>query len=288
VDALSFTDAALKVHASLALMNLGVDDSVKGKALSVLQKRLSDKESIVRLYAAMVAGRMGAEARPLVSDLILRVTDRDSHEIRRAAAYALGQAGQATRNQEIDMSAARALYGTFSGPFPDHCADVRLNAVMAFGGMGIPRDEASRQAIVQALAYATKTDKNKAVVIWAHVGLMAQNQPVDEHLPPIVKFLKDSDFSTHYQALRAIGMIDKKKAKSCIPELMKGLQDKDVVLQAMTVWVLGQMEEYAADAVPAIKELMERKDTNEGVKETCKDALAKIAGKPAADKSTEK
>jgi hypothetical protein len=283
VDALSFTDAALKVNACIALANLGVDESIKPRALSVLRLRLNDQQSIVRLHAVVVAGRMGADARLLMSDLIPRVTDPGSYEIRRAAAYAVGQAGQATEMQEIDMNAARALYGTFSGPNPDHSADVRLIAVWAFGSMGIPRDDPSRQAIIRALAYAAKTDKNKAVVIWAHIGLMAHKEPIKEHLAAIVEFLKDKDFNVHYQALRAIGAM-KEKARASIPDLVKGLQDKEPVLQAMAAWALGEMGKDASDAIIPIEKLRDEKDTGEGVKATCKEALEKITGK-AADKA---
>jgi HEAT repeat protein len=278
-------DASLRVHACIAFANLGYDDSIKPKVISTLRRRLNEDQAIVRLHAIVACNRLGADARSLVPELIARVKDQGAFEIRRAAAHALGQAGQATKTEEIDMNAARALLGTFSGPYRDPCADVRLAAVMAFGSMGIPRDEANRQAIIHALTYAATTDKNKMVVIWAHVGLIGHKEPPKEHLAAILAFLDGKDFMARFQALCAIGTMGKEgKSLSAIPELIKVVQDKDVVLAATAAWALGEMEKDAKESVPMLQEVMDKKDTDKQVKDRIKDALEKINGKPAAEK----
>jgi HEAT repeat protein len=280
-------DASLRVHACIAFANLGFDDSIKAKAIPTLRRRLSEDQGIVRLHAIVACNRLGADARSLIPELIARVQDRGAFEIRRAAALALGEAGQSTKTEEIDMNAARALYGTFSGPYPDACADVRLAAVMAFGSMGIPRDEKNNQAIINALTHAAGTDKNKAVVIWAHVGLIAHKEPVKEHLAAILAFLDGKDFMARFQALHAIGAMGKEgRSLSAIPALIKVLQqdEKEPVLVMTSAWALGEMGKDAKEAVPVLKEVMEKKDIDKQVKASLEDALEKINGKPVAEK----
>jgi HEAT repeat protein len=279
-------DASLRVHACIAFANIGVDDSIKSKVISTLKLRLGEDQSIVRLHAIAVCSRLGPDARSLVPELIPRVKDLGAFEIRRAAALALGEAGQATKMDEIDMSAARALYGTFSGPYPDPCADVRLAAVMAFGSMGIPRDEANNQAIIHALTHAASTDKNKSVVIWAHVGLIAHKESPKEHLSAILAFLDSKDFMARFQALHAIGAMGKEgKALYAIPALIKTLQDKEPVLVMTSAWALGEMKEDAKEAVPSLKEVKDKKETEKQVKASIEDALEKIEGKAKVEKN---
>jgi HEAT repeat protein len=281
-------DASLRVHACIAFANLGVDDSLKSKVISTLRLRLNDQQSIVRLHAVAVCSRLGEDARSLVPELIARVKDQGAFEIRRAAALALGEAGQATKMEEIDMNAARALYGTFSGPYRDACADVRLAAIMAFGSMGIPRDDTNQKAIIHALSYAADTDKNRAVVIWAHVGLIAHKEPMKEHLAAIVGFLNDKDFMARFQALHAIGAMGKEgKALSAIPALIKVLEqeEKEPVLVMTSAWALGEMKDSAKEAVPMLKEVRDKKETDKQVKAVIEDALEKIEGKAKVEKT---
>jgi hypothetical protein len=290
VEALSFTDTSLRVNACITLTLIGVHETQLSKALNSLIQRLSDPQSIVRFYAAVTLGRMEDDARPAIAELVTRSKDQASWEIRRAAAYALGKAGKATREHPMDMRAANALISLFAGAYPDRCAEVRLTAVMALGGMGIPPLPQDKNTVIQALNHATK-DRYKAVAIWAHMGLMADGEPRTDHLSAIAKFLsgkvttKDKDaFEAHLQAIRALGVM-KKEAKSEIPSLLKELQateDAEPLLIASAAWALGEMGNDAEQAVPLLNDLMDKKDLDPAVKNAAKDALEKINGKAKA------
>jgi HEAT repeat protein len=282
IDALSFRDTGLRVNAALAITLIGVDDSHADKAAIALARRLSeDNQAIVRLHAAAALGRLDVDARPAIPQLVQAAKDPAAWEIRRAAVYALGRAGRATRDNPIDMRAANGLIFLFAGAYPDACAEVRLMAVMALGSMGIPPSQADKQTILQALNHATN-DRYKAVVIWAHMGLMADAEPMDTqvvatHMKAIIKYLNGNDFEAHFQALRALGTM-KDKARSAIPDLTSELKGKEPVLVATACWALGEMGDIPDKPMQLIQELRDSKDSEDVVKSAAKDALDKLTG----------
>jgi HEAT repeat protein len=283
IDALSFTDTSLRVNACITLTMLGIPDSDMKRAVSALTRLVSDPQSIVRFYAATALGRLGDDARPAIPELVFRCKDAASWEIRRAAAYALGKAGQATRSDPLDMRAAHALIGLCTGFNADPCAEVRLTAVMALGGMGIPALPNDKMTILQAFNAALK-DKYKAVVIWAHMGLIADGEAADKdkHLAAISKFLgSQNDYESRLQATRALGVMGK-EAKSEMRELMRELDKprEEPLLVAAAAWALGQIGPAADDALPRMQEIVDQKGVQDTVKTAVKDAMDKIDSKP--------
>jgi hypothetical protein len=286
VDALSFTDTSLRVNACISLTMIGVPDSDMKRAVGVLGRVAdTDPQSIVRFYAAVALGRLEEDARPAVPQLVSRCKDPASWEIRRAAAYALGKAGKATRQDAVDMRAARALLAVCSGFNADSCAEVRLTAVMGLGGMGIPSLPGEKDLIIQGFNLAMK-DKYKAVVIWAHMGMMADGEPEAVHLPAITKFLgNQNDYESRLQATRALGVMGK-KAKSEMRALMRELDKprEEPLLVAAAAWALGEIGGAAEDAVPRMQEIVDQKDVEDNVKTAVKEAMEKIAPKPKPKK----
>jgi HEAT repeat protein len=264
---------------------VNIPDSEMKKAVSVLSRMVNnDAQSIVRFYAAVTLGRLEEDARAAVPALAYGCKDQASWEIRRAAAYALGKAGRATRVDPPDMAAARALIGVFASFNADPSAEVRLTAVMALGGLGIPPQPGDKAAMVAAFNTALK-DKYKAVVIWAHMGLMALHEPEEEHLPKITKFLGNrNDYESRLQATRALGVMGK-KAKSEVRELMRELDKprEEPLLVAAAAWALGQIGN-ADDALPRMQEILDQKGVEDAVKTAVKDAMEKIDPKAAKPK----
>jgi HEAT repeat protein len=278
IEALSYRDTGLRVNAALAITLIGVHENHVDRAVPALARRLSeDNQAIVRLHAAVALGRLDLDARPAIPQLVQAAKDPAAWEIRRAAVYALGRAGRATREKEIDMRAAKALIFLFS-PNQEFCAEVRLMAVMALGSMGIPPSPVDKQAIIQAFNQAT-TDRYKAVAIWAHMGMMADGEPLDIHMKAILSHLKGTDFEAHLQALRALGTM-KDKARPAIPELTTELKGKEPVLVAAACWALGEMGDIPDKPMQLIQELKDSKDSDDTVKNAAKDALEKLTGKP--------
>jgi HEAT repeat protein len=278
IEALEHGDTGVRVNAALALTLIGVDDSHVGKAVPALARRLGeDKQAIVRLHAAHALGRLDLDARPAIPELVRAARDQNAWEIRRAAVYALGRSGGATRENPVDMRAVNGLIYLFAGAYPERCAEVRLMAVMAVGSMGIPSSPADQQTIIQALNHAT-TDSYKAVAIWAHLGMMADGEPKGPHMKAILKYLRGADFEAHLQAILALGAMGK-EGRDAIPELTSELKGKEPALVAAACWALGGMGDIPDKPMQMIQELMNSKDSDEGVKSAAKDALDKLTGK---------
>jgi HEAT repeat protein len=287
VDALSFRDTSLRVNACITLTMIGVDENYMARAVSELKRRLQqDNQAIVRFYAAITLGQLKrGQARLAVPELAQACSDPASWEIRRAAAYALGQAGAATSpTNPVEMNAVRALMRAASRS-NEYCSEVRLAAVISLGSVGIPPYPAEVHQMVQALTYALN-DRYHPVVIWAHMGLIALGEPADRHVKAIAKYMttrydktnKDG-FEAHVQAIRALGVL-KKDAKSEVPALIKELDDtkEEPLVVATACWALGEIGRDAEPAVPALAKLTDQKGGNETVKATAKEAIDKIKG----------
>lgn len=284
VDALHFTDASLRVNAALAFTLIGVDERHAPKVVAALAQRVSeDNQAIVRFHAAIALGRIGDGYRSAIPALAYRCTDQSSWEIRRAAAFALGKAGKsmgATAGAGMDMRAAHALIQLCAGGYPDRCAQVRLTAVQALGSLGIPGAPNDKAAIVVALKRALK-DRYKPVVIWAHVGLMADGEPVEDHMRAILAYMKGregKDFEAHLEAIRALGTMGA-KAKSAVPQLTDELDGPEPALVMAACWALGEMKGEATSAVPALEQLKAKKGTLDEVRTQAGDAIDRISGK---------
>jgi HEAT repeat protein len=277
IEALSSYDTGVRVNAALALTIIGVDESHVDKAVPALARRLStDQQSIVRLHAAVALGRLDLDAKPAIPELAQAARDQNAWEIRRAAVYALGRSGRATRDIPVDMRAVSGLIGLFSAT-NERCAEVRLMAVMAIGSMGIPSSPADKQTIIQALNHAT-SDPYKAIAIWAHMAMMADGEPKDVHMKAILKYLNGSDFEAHLQAIRALGTMGR-EARDAIPELTSELKGKDPVLVAAACWALGGMGDVPDKVIQMIHTLADSKDSDDTVKSAAKEALEKLTGK---------
>lgn len=284
VDALHFTDASLRVNAALVFSMIGVDEKHAPKVVAALAQRVNeDNQAIVRFHAAIALGRIGDGYRSSIPALVFRCTDQSSWEIRRAAAFALGRAGKAvasTANAGVEMHAAHALIQLFAGAYPDRCAQVRLTAVQALGSMGIPGAPNDKAVILVALKRALK-DRYKPVVIWAHVGLMADGEPTEDHLPAILAFMKGregKDFEAHLEAIRALGTMGK-NAKAAVPQLTDELEGPEPALVVAACWALGEMKDDATSALPVLEALKTKKETLEEIRTQATDAIEHISGK---------
>lgn len=273
-------DASVRLNLIMALQAIGMEANDIPEAVKVIQTRMrTDQQAIVRYHLAMLAAQIGTDARVMIPDLIDRAKDQGSYEIRKAALYALGNIGASIDTKvPADGRAVGALIEAFAGAGRDASAEVRLEAVIALAGIGNPATPFERNRILTAFQAGTK-DKEKAIAIWAHVGLMAHNEVDDKHLDAITKHLKPNEpYHLRVQACRALGIMGP-KVKSRLTDLTDCLTDKEPLFVAVAVWAVGEMGEYAERAVPMLEELDRKKGTDETVKAAIKDALPKITGK---------
>jgi HEAT repeat protein len=282
IDTLSDSDTGVRVNALIALATVGVHDQFVAKAVAALTQRLQDQQAIVRLHAAVVLAHMDLDARSAIPDLIQRSKDLSAYEIRKAAVKALARTGAADKKNQVDMRAAKALIETFAGGFADKSAEVRQEAVMALGMMGLPDKPADKQAELAALEIAF-SDKDKGVAIWARVSYMALDDVSEKHLAAICAHLKGKDYAARIEAVRALGTMGP-KAKGKLADLYDQLLDKEPNMIAAAAWALGEMGNDAVKAVPDMTKMLDRKDLPDGVKQSIKDAIDRINGKQAPKK----
>jgi HEAT repeat protein len=302
-------DTAMRVNSCLAIGNIGVDELNLAKAIEALTRRLTqDGQHIVRFHAVVCLTRMGSDARSAIPQLVLTTKDSGSWEIRRAAVMALQAAGRDAQNGP-DMRAVNAVIGALN----DNSAKVRLAAASALGALGRPHSPADRTKVENALREKFR-DKDKSVVIWSYVSLMAiEDTTAEEHLVALAKFIKPTyDMYVRIEAAQALGTM-KARAKSRVRDLadylddkeaqvaaacalalgnigppsydvlnylLRGLDHKDLDFKAACVWAIGEIGERAADkAKGPLEALIKKEGTDEGIRDMARQSLKKIQGK---------
>lgn len=268
------TDTSMRVNVCLTLGDIGIDTPNLAKAIDVLGLRVTeDKQAIVRFHAAIALSRLGTDARPAIPRLVNATRDPASWEIRRAAVMGLQAA--AYENGGSDMRAINACIVALT----DSSAQVRVSAATALGALGRPPSPMDLPKVVQALEKALK-DKDKTVVIWAYVALLALKDEISEkNLTDLAELMKPKyEVPVRTQAAQALGTM-KSRAKSRVKELMAALDDKETTVVTAAAWALGNIGSGADKAVPALEELSKRKGVDEFVKTTAEEAVKKIQGK---------
>jgi HEAT repeat protein len=277
-------DASVRSNALMAIMATGLPDDKLSHCVEVVKTRLNkDSQGTVRVQCAVLLGQMGRDAKAAIRDLITATKDGTSYEIRKAAVTALGYVGAGdAKGNPSNTEAVHALVEIFYGASPDKSADVRLEAVMAVALMPKPgpQNHPERAHALQGLKAATLS-KDKIIEIWARLGVMAHDPKgvTEEELAPIGKYLNSKEnIMVRMHAVRALGTIGA-KAKSQVEPLMGVLDDKELSLAAFAAVALGEMGNAAQKAVPAIEELMKKKDLDDGTKDALKEVVARINGK---------
>jgi HEAT repeat protein len=276
ITELSDQDTSLRVNAAIALglIGLGPNERDVQKGVDGLKRLLFDSQTIVRFQAATALGRIGKDGRPAIANLVVAIGDRDSWEVRKAAAFALGST--AGSKDGPDARAVRALTTTLH----DYCAQVRLEAVMSLIFLGPPQKEQDRNTLVGALTYLF-SDKDKPVAIWARVAVMRMGKVASEHLAAIAVLLKSPDALTRVQALRAFMMIGP-EAKSRLSDVIEALDDRD---PTVTVWAMSALVEIGRDDQPPSRRILA---PLQKIADNHKEAAIKAAAKEAIAALTKK
>jgi HEAT repeat protein len=271
------TDAACRCHACLALSALAASDRVDEAedAVRALSGRVDlDPQAIVRYYAVVALGSFGSKAHSAIPSLVNRIRDSHSWELRKAVVSVLGAVAVNDRVGPDPRAVTAIANLLLSGS--ERSGEVRMEAVMALGGMGRPADQRELALSIHALQNSARNDSDKAVRIWARVALMAVDKVTKEGLDEVAGNLtKGKDVMAKVQAIRALGAMGK-EAKSKIPDIIKALDDKDPMVQANAIQVLGDLGPLAQDALPKLQEIKDKKDQNDYFKQMAKTAIEQI------------
>lgn len=250
VERLQDGDSSPRVKAVIALNMLEIHKEDVPRVVAALgQRLLNDNQSVVRYQAATTLQRFGEDARGAQAGLAKGVTDPATWEIRHACVIALRKAGRDPKGGPNHM-VERALLEAIRDP----TFQVRLEAVMALGALGVPDDPALLLTVVKGLQERL-IDRDPTVKIWAHVALMALDKVSDTSVQAVIKFLKHNELKVRVHAARGLGAMGA-KGKAAIPALIAALQDKEVPAVAAAGWALGQMDELAGSTRAALTDLL--------------------------------
>jgi HEAT repeat protein len=268
-------DLSPRTNAIIALGIVTTTDPAQLKdVVEGLNRMLNSNQGIIRYQAAMSLARIGPPSRTAITALVRVVADKESWEIRFAAANALGVAGKDEQNVP-DLRALKALIDATD----DISKEVRLEALQSLINLGPPTSPADVAQIKTLLERKMKADKDKSVTIWARVALMRMDAAAvnDANLTVIAKLLKNPDLATAIQAARALGVVGP-ESKGKVSDLMDALQSPEPLLAGEAAWALGRVGKAAEKALPSLKTLQMHKD--EGVRQRATEAIRAIETAP--------
>jgi HEAT repeat protein len=258
-------DASPRVRALQVLNAMDVKTKAEVKrTVYGLMAKLSDQQALVRYEAALGLVRFGEEAAPAVAALSIAAEDRVSWEIRRAALAALAGAGRGTKGPD-----PRAVQAMVNRSY-DGTAEVRIEAAMGLGALGRTTSAELKPKVEKALLHLIK-DKDARVSLWAMVSGMALGGPNQKTADAVAAQIRSRDIQVRVHALRAIGAMGP-KGKYAQDKVLDVLNDKEPVVQLTAMAALLAMEDRGANVLNALKELADRKDASEIIRQGAQEA----------------
>ncbi len=256
LDRCSDRDASPRTKSVIALKWIPVRDKDIPRVVSTLGRLLAeDRESIVRYEAAMALVRFGEDAKPAVVPLLKGVEDPGTWEIRQACIMALRRAA-VDKKDGPDVRATRALLHVLQ---TDPVEKVRLEATLTLGAMGKPHDTQLLLTVIGALQRQLSY-RDKALSLWSHVSLLALDDNVTEQsLTAIKKLLRSPEREIRVQCLMAMGAIAG-KARTCIPEVLEALDDKEVPVIIAACRALARMDDHSPRVLNGLLKVSERSE----------------------------
>jgi HEAT repeat protein len=272
-------DASPRAKAVIALGMMGIrpgDRDIVVKALGHCVAH--DPQTIIRYEAAKALPRFGTDGQKIIVDLVMGLGNNSTFEVREACIMALRSAG-VDQAKGPDPRVTDALIARLN-PFSEPTRKVRLQAIIALGGMGRPQDPNKLTQLIAALkGRNTYNSSDKVVKLWSHVALMALDDKVNEtYLTTIVDYMRDRERDVRKHAVSAMGVLGV-KAHQNVRDVLRLLDDKEVEVVCATCQALGRMGDRGDRVLDALIKATERegtaKDTIPIVMEACT-ALAQI------------
>ncbi|MCS6850181.1 MAG: HEAT repeat domain-containing protein [Gemmataceae bacterium] len=242
-------DASVRVNAAIAVGVIGVDPRDMDKAVAALQAALKDPQGIVRYQAAMALGRLGTAARAALPYLCqYTIKDQTSWEIRKAAAFAIGNLAKNSPNGPEPV-VLQALTSTFYGNSPDSAVQVRLEAIMALSEIGAPKGTREINQLKLCLENALYDKKDARVRLYARLLLMQLDPSYinDVNIVAIGKELTNPQLEARCHAARALGLLGV-RAQSQIPNLIRMTRDKESAAAGTAITALVAMKDAITDS----------------------------------------
>ncbi len=245
-------DASPRAKAVLVLGVMGVKSADREAVVRALGHCVAhDPQTIIRYEAARALPRFGTDARIVITDLVMGMAIQSTFEVREACIMALRAAG-VDPTKGPDPRVTDALIARLN-PATEPTRKVRLQAIMALGGMGRPQDPNKyTQVMNQLKGPFTFKSRDKVVKLWSHVAIMALDDKVDEsYLKTIVGYMSDREREVRVNAVRAMGALGV-KAHQNVGDVIRLLDDKDIQVKLATIEALGRMGDRGEKVLDAL------------------------------------
>ncbi len=257
------SDSTLRSNAAIVLLNVEVPDSQIPAVVDALSGQLDKNLQInVRFHCAVSLGRFENESHKAVNILIKATTDRGSWEVRQASCYSLARVFSDSKKTPPDARSYNALMMALG----DSAYKVRMEALQGLLLFGSPADLKQRERLTRAFL-GLLNDREKAIIVWAYVGLILNNGVNDLYLKALVDLLHQNNVATRVEALRALGMLIREAktdaTRKKMPEIIAALQDDDPKVVATACEVLesiNEKRELNPDVLAAIKAVADSTD----------------------------
>jgi len=206
-------DASPRVRAIMALRMVPVQEKDIPKVVAILARRVdpyTEAQAIVRYEAAKSLAHLGENARGAIDALRRGAKDSACWETRQMCLMVLRQVGR-----DPKLGADPRAVQSFLDAIRDPTAKVRLEALLGLATMGRPSDPKLLTAVQSALQ-GQLNNRDKSMVIWAHIGLLGLEDKVPEStLKGLSNLLKNRSLEVRIQAALALGAIAPERAHWC-------------------------------------------------------------------------
>jgi len=258
-------DASPRVRALQVLNAMEIQTEHASKLVAGMTAALHDQQAQVRYTAALGLIRYGSEARSAIPALVQASEDRVSWEIRRAALGALMAAGRTAKGTP-DPKAIEAMVKASKDP----TAEVKLAAAIGLGALGRTTNlDLATQ--VEVTLKNLSHDKDTRVAIWGRAAQLVLGEPTDDDILGLAAHLRSSVVPVRGHALQALASLGP-KAKAAQARILEALNDKEPMVQFAAMNALVALDDKAPAVFKALKEVNERKDVLEGIRQAAQAA----------------
>ena len=244
-------DTSPRAKAIMVLGMIPIPEKDHAKLIDALGKRLEiEGQSPIRYDLAQALMKFGKEAKAALPGLLHGAEDTSCFEVRRICIAVLMEAGQTDKGP--DQRVTHLLLEAVK----DRAASVRLHAVMALGQMGRPNDPDLYNLAKNALNGAM-SDKDKTVVIWAHLSTMALTGKADkDDVDYLLSCTQTAEAQrVRLQATRALGGVGKRDER-VVPRLIELMTEKESPeVIGLACLAMAGIESPGKDAEAALNEV---------------------------------
>ena len=276
IEHLNDSDESPRSKAVLTLGMVKIENKdVRDKVIKALGQRLEfESQGPIRYDIALVLMGFHEDAKLAMSGLLHGAADPTCWEVRRICLAVLVEAGRTANGPDPHVT-----HALMNALIDEPAAAVRLQGIMGLAQMGKSADPDLLAHEVMVVRNRMK-DRDKTVVIWAHLSMMALDKLDDIDIDYLTAAAKPGELDRYrLQAIAALGVVGTKE-KKVVPILVDYLSETaspNIVVAACQA--LGAVGDPGAKAVKGLIDISKDEKLDEPIRFQAIYALASIGAK---------